>query len=78
MELITLVDIVFIPCFIFRLQFNELEELGFIGFSIGFYDECSWVVGTSATLKCFTPELLEYLHAVVIAGGHVCIRPLKL
>jgi len=46
--------------------------------SAGFYDECSWVVGTSATLKCFTPELLEYLHAVVIAGGHVCNRPLKL
>ena len=49
-----------------------MEELGFVGFSIGFYEECSQVVGTSATLKCFTPELVEYLHAVVIAGELVC------
>ena len=45
-----------------------MEELGFVGFSIGFYEEFSQVVGTSGTLKCFTPELVEYLHAVVIAG----------
>ena len=50
------------------LQFNELEEMGFIGFSVAFFDEQCQIVGTSTAIKCFTPQLLEYLHAVMIAG----------
>ena len=50
------------------LQFDELEELGFIGFSLAFFEEKSQIVGTSSTLQCFTPQLVEYLHAVLITG----------
>jgi len=45
-----------------------LEELGFVGFSLAFFEEKSQIVGTSSTLHCFTPQLVEYLHAVLITG----------
>ena len=58
------------------LQFDELEELGFIGFSLPFFEEKSQIVGTSSTLQCFTPQLVEYLHAVLITGrlSEHCIK----
>ena len=34
--------------------------LGFVGFAIGFNEENTQVVGTSTTLKCFTPQIVEY------------------
>ena len=49
-------------------QFDELEELGFVGFSVAFFQEKSQIVGTSSTLQCFTPQLVEYLHALLITG----------
>ena len=54
--------------FLLDLQFDELEELGFIGFSLAFFEEKSQIVGTSSTLQCFTPQLVEYLHPVLITG----------
>ena len=58
------------------LQFDELEELGFIGFSLAFFEEKSQIVGTSSTLQCFPPQLVEYLHAVLITGrlSEHCIK----
>lgn len=50
------------------MQFSELEELGYKGFAIGFHGAKSQLVGTSSILQTFTPHLLEYLHAVVVAG----------
>ena len=47
---------------------SELEELGYKGFAIGFHGAKSQLVGTSSILQTFTPHLLEYLHAVVVAG----------
>ena len=55
------------------LQYDELEGLGFVGFALAFFEDKSEIVGTSSTLKCFTPELVEYLHAVMIAGWFVCL-----
>ena len=50
------------------MQFDELEELGFIGFSVGFFEEKSQIVGTKNTANCFTPQVVEYLHALMISG----------
>ena len=50
------------------MQFSELEELGYKGFAIAFHSGNSQLAGTSSVVKSFTPEVLEYLHAVTVAG----------
>ena len=50
------------------MQFQELEELGYEGFAIAFYKECTELVGTRLTVNCFNPPLIEYLHAVIVSG----------
>ena len=50
------------------VQFDELEELGFIGFALAFLEEKSQIVGASSTLHCFSPQIVEYLHALLITG----------
>ena len=50
------------------LQFEELEGLGYVGFSLVFLEEKSHIAGTSSVMKCFSPQLIEYLHAVIVAG----------
>ena len=50
------------------LQFNDLEELGFVGFAIGFREEKTHIVGTSTTSVCFKPKVIEYLHAMIMAS----------
>ena len=45
-----------------------LEDLGFVGFAIGFYEEKSQVTGTSNSMSCFTPQVVEYLHVLIKAG----------
>ena len=47
---------------------EELEELEYIGLAVAFSHENTIAVGTSKTLRCFYPEFVEYVHAVVIAG----------
>ena len=49
-------------------QFEELERLGFEGFAIGFYKECSDLAGTKQAINCVNAALLEYLHAVIVSG----------
>ena len=49
-------------------QFNDLEELGYVGFGIGFYEDKTEIVGTSTTKECFTGKIIDYLHAMIIAG----------
>ena len=46
------------------MQFDELEELGF---SIAFHRNKSILSGTPSTLNCLTPELVEYLYAVIVS-----------
>ena len=55
---------------------TKLEELGYAAFAFGFYQDDLQFVSTSNATSCCSPPLIEYLHAVVIAGklGVVCIR----
>ena len=50
------------------MQMNELEELNYSGVALAFSEGNTFTTGTSDTLKCFTPEFVEYVHAVIIAG----------
>ena len=50
------------------LQLQELEELGYEGFAVAFYKECTELVGTRLTVNCFNTALIEYLHAVIVSG----------
>ena len=50
---------------------NELETLGYVGLSVAFCQEKTLAIGTSKTQKCFTPQFIEYLHAVLIAGLYI-------
>jgi len=52
--------------FDFFPQFDELEEMGYIGFSVAFFEEKSQIIGTSSTVHCFTPQVIEYVHALLI------------
>ena len=53
------------------LQFTELECLGYNGFAIAFCGEKRQLVGTQSVLPSFSPRVLEYLHAIVIAGRYI-------
>ena len=56
-------------CFPFSyMQFQELEELGYQGFAVALYKECTELVGTRMTVNCFNPALIEYLHAIIVSG----------
>ena len=48
---------------------NELDTLDYMGIAVAFSQENTITIGTSTTLKCFTPAFVEYVHAVVIAGS---------
>ena len=49
---------------------NELEALGYRGVALIFSQEHTITIGTSTTLKCFTPEFIEYIHAEVTIGKY--------
>ena len=55
------------------LQFQQLEDLGYHAFAFGFHGDSVQLVGTSTALKCCSPQLLEYLHATIVAGELVYI-----
>ena len=52
-------------------QFDELDDLGYTGFSIGFYEEETELVGTRETGAIFDSALIEYLHAKVFKQSHL-------
>ena len=53
------------------MQMNELETLGYSGLAVAFSQETTLAIGTSKMLKCFYPEFVEYVHAVIIAGKDI-------
>ena len=53
---------------IIRLQFEELESLGYCGFAVAFFEDKMELVSTSSMSDSFNPQLIEYLHALTIAG----------
>uniref|UniRef100_A0A1X7UBE0 PHD-type domain-containing protein n=2 Tax=Amphimedon queenslandica TaxID=400682 RepID=A0A1X7UBE0_AMPQE len=52
-----------------QIKFNELETLGFNGFAIAFSGEDVDIVGTSASMKCFKPEFIDYVCSVIKAAN---------
>ena len=53
------------------LQYDDLDHLEFKGFVIGFYHEYSQVVGATGVFKSFTPEVIEWMHALVTVGKYI-------
>ncbi|XP_064406173.1 uncharacterized protein LOC135351160 [Halichondria panicea] len=49
--------------------FDELDELGFRGFGFALRMEYTQIVGTSDVLQAFTPEVINWLHAVVTVAS---------
>ena len=52
------------------IQFQELEELGYHAFAFGTYGDAVEMVGTTSALKCCSPQIVQYLSAVLIAGKY--------
>ena len=52
-------------------QFDELNDLGCMGFGIAFCEEKVQIAGTSTTTSSFTPSVVEYLHALVRVGMYI-------
>ena len=50
------------------MQLKELDELGYMGFTIAFRQDKVQVAGTSTTTLCFAPNVVEYLHSIVKSG----------
>ena len=48
-----------------QFQFDELNDLGYMGFGIAFSGEKVQIAGTTSS---FTPSVVEYLHALVRLG----------
>ncbi len=46
----------------------KLEQLGYFGFAFGFFEDDVQFVSSSNASCCSSPALIEYLHAVIIAG----------
>ena len=57
--------------FCMYIHLNELDTLDYSGIAVAFSEENTLAIGTSKTLKCFNPEFIEYIHAVIIAGKSV-------
>uniref|UniRef100_A0A1X7UR12 Uncharacterized protein n=1 Tax=Amphimedon queenslandica TaxID=400682 RepID=A0A1X7UR12_AMPQE len=47
-----------------QIEFIELETLGFNGFANAFSADVD-IVGTSASMKCFKPEFIDYACCVI-------------
>ena len=50
------------------LQFQQLEDLGWHAFAFGFHGDAVELVGTSTAITCCNSKVLEYLHALIVAG----------
>jgi len=58
------------------MQFTKFSELGYKGFGIVFNGSKVQLVGEPCVLNSITAPILEYLHAIIIAGklmGRCCI-----
>ena len=53
------------------MQYDELEDLGFQGFAIGFHKEYTQIVGTSQSSKVFSADskIVEYARAQFVIAG---------
>ena len=51
-----------------------MDDLGYTGFAIAFYEDKTELVGTKMTLPCFTPDFIEFIHAKIISGIAIAIN----
>ena len=52
---------------------DNLEALGYVSFCMGFFEEDVQFTSTSSARCCASPQMIEYLHAVIVARKNVCI-----
>ena len=50
------------------LQLTELGELGYRAIALGFFEDDVQAVYTPDCSSCITAKLVDYIHAVIIAG----------
>lgn len=55
-------------------QITELENLGYAAFAFGYFEDDVQFTSTSTAKCCASPQIIEYLHAVIIAGKSFVIR----
>ena len=57
------------------LHFKELEKMGYQGIVLGFFEDDVQTVSTTDCASCLTYAVVEYIHALTLAG--VVLNPLK-
>ena len=62
---------IYIFLYLCRTQFQDLERIGYSGFALGYFQEDIQLVGTQAAINSISSALLEYLHAVIVAGKEI-------
>ena len=50
-----------------------MDELGYAAFSFGFLEDDVQFTSTSTARCCATSKMLQYLHAVIVAGEYAKI-----
>lgn len=48
-------------------QIELLEDLGYSGFALGFFEEDIHFVSTSSAIHCSHPSLIQYLVSLITA-----------
>jgi hypothetical protein len=56
-------------------NFKKLEELGYQGFAFGINGEDTQLVHSGSISHCFTPPLVSYLKAIIVAANPPPIIP---
>ena len=58
-------SILVLPVFI---QFTELQRIGYNAVAYGFFENDVQAAYTTSCTCCVTPTIVDYIHAVFIAG----------
>lgn len=54
--------------YISSIQFRELEKIGYRAVAYGFFENDVQAAYTTSCTCCVTPEIVNYIHAVTVAG----------
>ena len=47
---------------------HRIEDLSYAAFAFGYFEDDVQFTSTSAASCCASPQIIEYLHSVIIAG----------
>ena len=50
------------------LQLQQLQDLGYSGFSFGFFEEDVHFIGTADSTACSHPKVIQFLMALITAS----------